>query len=217
MTTTDVPPTSEMRPPMEPPTRFERRPPDQTEHHLRFKNWRWWTVALRGVAAIVFGVLALIAPTYAFLSLVILFGIFAIADGVLAFALGATPLVSKGAMYARGVISIAAGVIALVWPQITGLALLFVIAAWAVAAGIVEIVMAIRLRKTIEHEWLLGVEGVLSIVFGVLLFMAPLAGAIVLGLWVGIYALILGGMLVATGLRLRSAEHAPLSATPAAA
>ncbi len=185
------------------------------DRHLRFRNWRWWTVALRGLAAITFGILALVAPATAFLSLVILFGIFAIADGVLAFSLGGSGLVPRGAMYGRGIVSILAGVLALVLPQVTGLILLMLIAGWAIVSGIFEIAMAIRLRHQIEHEWLLGIEGGLSIVFGVMLFLSPLAGAIVLGLWVGIYALILGGMLVATGFRLRASEHA--HAAPAAA
>lgn len=215
MVTTELPPRPEMRPPMEPPPPREARPPIDT--HIRFKNWRWWTVALRGVVAIAFGILALMRPSYAFLSLVILFGIYAIMDGILAFSIGKTPLVSKGAMYTRGVISILAGLIALALPQVTGLVLLLVIAAWAVAAGIVEIYGAIKMRREIDHEWLLGFEGALSIIFGVLLFVAPLAGAIVLGLWVGIYALILGGVLVATGLRMRTAEHTPLATAPVAA
>ena len=77
----------------------------------------------------------------------------------------------------------------------------------SVFAGIMDIVMAVRLRSVIEHEWLLGLEGALSVAFGVLLFLAPLAGAVVLGLWVGAYALIFGGMLVEAGLRLRSYTH----------
>jgi uncharacterized membrane protein HdeD (DUF308 family) len=107
-------------------------------------------------------------------------------------------------MVVRGLISVAAGFVALFWPGITGFVLLLVIGAWAVTSGILEIVMAVRMRKQLEHEWLLGIEGALSIVFGVLLFLSPLAGAIVLGLWVGAYALVIGGMLIGTGFRLRS-------------
>jgi uncharacterized membrane protein HdeD (DUF308 family) len=118
-------------------------------------------------------------------------------------------------MIFRGLVSIAAGVIALVVPKITALVLLIVIAAWAIVAGITEIVMAVQLRKRIEHEWLLAIEGVLSVAFGIILFLAPLVGAIVIGLWIGAYALVLGGMLIASAFRLRSA--APPTATPAAA
>lgn len=176
-----------------------------------YRRWRWWTVALRGVAAIALGVLALFAPGAAFLSLVLLFGIYAIVDGVLALGLAGRGMRDlRGAMIARGVISILAGVVALVWPGVSGLALLYVIALWAVFAGIVEIAMAIKMRKHIEHEWLLGIEGALSIGFGILLILAPLAGAIVLGLWVGAYALVVGGMMVATGFRLRKLEGEPM-------
>src|SRR5262249_23362612 len=104
----------------------------------------------------------------------------------------------------RGLVSIAAGILVMVWPQISAVALLLVIAAWAIISGILEIVMAVRLHKTMPHEWLLGLEGALSILFGGLLILAPLAGAIVLGIWVGAYALVFGGMQVEGGLRLRS-------------
>jgi uncharacterized membrane protein HdeD (DUF308 family) len=185
----------------------------------RTYGWRWWTVALRGIAAILFGLFSLFAPGAAFLSLVLLFGIYAIVDGLLALSLGFRERIyARGAMVVRGLVSVAAGMIALIWPGITGIVLLLVIASWAVASGILEIVIAIRMRKQLQHEWLLGVEGCLSIVFGVLLFLSPLAGAIVLGLWVGAYALVVGGMLVGTGLRLRSylIEHPPAAAAAAA-
>jgi uncharacterized membrane protein HdeD (DUF308 family) len=167
--------------------------------------WRWWTVVLRGVAAILFGLLSLFVPGAAFLSLVLLFGIYAVVDGVLALSLGFREATyPRGAMVVRGFVSIAAGLIALFWPRITALVLLLVIASWAIVSGVLEIAMAVRMRKQLEHEWLLGIEGGISIGFGVLLILAPLAGVIVLGLWVGAYALVIGGMLVGTGLRLRS-------------
>jgi uncharacterized membrane protein HdeD (DUF308 family) len=166
-------------------------------------QWRWWTVVLRGAAAILFGILAVFAPTAAFASLVILFGIYALVDGALVLGMGIRERAyHRGAMIGRGIVSLAAGALALGWPGISSVALLFVIATWAIVAGIFEIVMSIRLR--VPHEWLLRLEGALSIVFGVLLFMAPLAGAVILGLWVGAYALVFGGMLVETGFRLRS-------------
>jgi uncharacterized membrane protein HdeD (DUF308 family) len=174
---------------------------------IRLKRWRWWTVALRGIAAIAFGILSVFAPGITFISLVLLFGVYSIVDGALALALASKPIHSRFPLIARGLVSIVAGVIALVFPAITGFALLMVIALWAIVSGILEIVMAIQLRKEIEGEWLLAVEGVLSIAFGILLVLAPLAGAIVLGLWIGAYALVLGGMLVATAFRLRSYTH----------
>jgi hypothetical protein len=101
----------------------------------------------------------------------------------------------------RGLVSIVAGLIAFLMPGITAFALLVVIAAWAIVAGISEIAMAVRLRKMIEYEWLLGLEGALSIAFGVLLLLSPLAGAIVIGLSIGAYALVLGGMLIVEAFR----------------
>jgi uncharacterized membrane protein HdeD (DUF308 family) len=174
---------------------------------MRLKRWRWWTVALRGIAAILFGILSVFAPGITFVSLVLLFGAYSIVDGALALALASRPIQPRFPLIARGMVSIVAGVLALVLPGITGFALLLVIASWAIVSGVLEIVMAIQLRKEIEGEWLLAVEGVLSVAFGVLLVLAPLAGAIVLGLWIGAYALVLGGMLVATAFRLRSYAH----------
>lgn len=173
----------------------------------RFGTWRWWTLALRGVVAIAFGILALIVPTVAFTSLVILFGAYAIVDGALALVLASRHVQPRGALIAHGLVSIAAGVITLGWPRITGLVLLIVIAVWAIVAGLLEIGWAVQMRKRLEGEWLLALEGVLSIVFGVLLILSPLVGAIVLGLWIGAWALLLGGMEISTALRLRSYVH----------
>ena len=174
---------------------------------MRFTRWRWWTVALRGVVAILFGILAILRPGAAFLSLVLLFGAYAIVDGVLALVLASRRVQPRGALIARGIASIAAGIIAFVWPGITAFALLIVIAAWAIVSGALETVTAIQMRKQLEGEWLLALEGVLSIVFGVLLLLSPLVGAIVLGLWIGAWALVLGGMEISTALRLRSYVH----------
>lgn len=175
------------------------------KHH---PTWRWWAIALRGAAAILFGVLALLVPGVAFVSLVLLFGAYALVDGVLALSVARRSVAhSRGAIVARGIVSIFAGTLTLLWPTISALALLVVIGMWAIAAGLLEIGTAIRLRREIAHEWLLGVEGVLSIAFGVALLISPFAGAIVLGIWVGAYALIVGAMLVATAFKLRSYEH----------
>lgn len=176
-----------------------------------YTSWRWWSIALRGVAAIIFGLVALYAPTTALLWLVIVFGIYALIDGGLALSLAVRGTgISQSAIVLRGLASIVAGVIALAWPGITAFALLVVIALWAIVAGILEISVAIRHRKELQHEWLLGLEGALSIGFGILLLVSPVAGAIALGLWIGIYALVFGVVLVAAGLRLRARlKHAP--------
>jgi uncharacterized membrane protein HdeD (DUF308 family) len=174
---------------------------------MKFKRWRWWTLALRGVAAILFGILSVFAPGLTFVSLVLLFGVYAVVDGVLALTLATRPVGPRLVLVARGLVSIVIGIVTMLVPGITGLALLLVIAAWAIVSGILEIVTAIQLRKQIEGEWLLALEGILSVAFGVLFVLAPLAGAIVIGLWIGAFALVLGGMLVSTALRLRSYVH----------
>jgi uncharacterized membrane protein HdeD (DUF308 family) len=182
----------------------------------RLSAWRWWTVALRGVAAILLGLFSLFLPGVTFVSLVIVFGIYAIVDGVLALTVAArvAEAPGSGSVVARGIASIVAGIIALVWPGITALVLLLVIASWALVSGILEIVTAVRLRKALEHEWLLVVQGILSIAFGVILFIAPAAGAIALGLWVGAYALVLGVLLVMAAFQIRKHQrHLPPTGT----
>jgi uncharacterized membrane protein HdeD (DUF308 family) len=175
-----------------------------------YRVWRWWTIAVRGVAAIVFGILSLAWPAATFVSLVVLFGAYALVDGLLALSMGFRRDSDgvNNALIARGIVSILAGAVALVWPQISAMWLLVVIGAWAIVGGIGEIAVAVRMRKVLEHEWLLGFEGALSIAFGVALLVSPLAGAIVIGLWVGAYALVLGGLLVGGAFRIRSVLQA---------
>jgi uncharacterized membrane protein HdeD (DUF308 family) len=184
-----------------------------------YQGWRWWAIALRGLAAIIFGLLAVFAPGAAFISLVFIFGVYALLDGVLELSF-ATRSASdaRGWVIGRGLISIIAGVVAIARPDMGAIALLYVIAAWAIVSGVLEIASAIRLRKMIRHEWLLALEGVLSIAFGIALIISPLAGAIVIGLWVGAFALVFGGMLIGTAFRLRSylREHPEVTAGPGA-
>ena len=108
------------------------------------------------------------------------------------------------AIVLRGVAGVVFGVMALFWPGLTGLALVLLIAAWSAITGIAEIAAAIRLRKQIQGEWLLGLAGLLSIAFGVLLFIAPAAGAVAIAIWVGAYSIVFGALLIGLGFRLRS-------------
>lgn len=136
---------------------------------LLAKNW--WLVALRGVAAILFGILAAIVPGLTLAVLVMLFGAYALIEGgfnVIAAVRGATGDRSWWALLLEGLVSVAAGVIAFVMPGLTALALVYLIAAWAILTGILEIAAAVRLRKHITGEWWLALTGVLSIAFGVL-------------------------------------------------
>jgi uncharacterized membrane protein HdeD (DUF308 family) len=175
----------------------------EKEASMMLRNWRWWTLALRGLAAVLFGLLSLLVPHVTVLSVVLLFGVYAIVDGVLALTMVRRSK-SRLALVSRGAVSMLAGVLAIGLPGISAFALILVIASWAIASGVVEIVTAIQLPKEVRGEWLLAVEGVLSIVFGGLLFLSPLAGAIVIGLWVGAYALVLGGMFISTAFHVRS-------------
>ena len=175
----------------------------------------WWVVLLRGLAGIAFGVLTLVAPGISLAALVLLFGAYAFADGVLALV---TAVRRHGTgsqwwmMLLEGIAGIAAGIVTLLWPGITALVLLYVIAAWAIVTGAFEITAAIRLRKAITGEWLLALAGIASVAFGVLMIIAPVAGALVVVLWIGAYALVFGAVMFALALRLRAwgASHGAL-------
>jgi len=170
---------------------------------------RWWAVALRGVAAILFGVLALAWPGITVFALVIVFGAYALVDG--AFTLvaafgdrdGDRTRGSRAWLFARGGAGILTGVIAAVWPGITTLALLWVIALWAMVTGVFEIVAAFQLRRELRREWLLILSGALSVLFGVLLIVWPAAGVLTLVVLIGIAAIAVGVTLLMLGLRLR--------------
>src|SRR5947209_7037497 len=139
----------------------------------------WWILALQGLLAILFGVLAFVLPGMTLLTLIFLFGAYALANGVLALvhAFSAPKGYPRfGALIAIGLISIAAGVLAIVWPGITALSLVLVIAAWAIVNGIVEIAMALRLRRVLNHEWMLALAGVVSILLGLVIAFRPAAG-----------------------------------------
>ena len=166
----------------------------------------WWVVLLRGIAGILFGIGTLFAPGISLLVLVLMFGGYALADGILAIV---SAIRGRGedhwwVLLLQGLAGLGAGVVTLLWPGITALALLYVIAAWALVTGGFEVAAAIRLRKVITHEWLLALSGVASIMLGVLLMMAPGPGALALVLWIGAYALVSGTLLVALAFRLRS-------------
>lgn len=166
----------------------------------------WWLVVLRGLLAILFGLTAFFWPGLTWLVLVLMFGVYALVDGAFAMLSG---LVSSKysprwwVFLLEGLVSVAAGVVALVSPGLAGFALILVIAAWAILTGILEIAAAIRLRREISNEWMLGFGGFVSLVFGFLVLFQPLTGGLVITLMIGAYALIFGILLVALGLRLR--------------
>ncbi len=165
----------------------------------------WWKVALRGAAAIVFGVLAFIWPGATILALTLLWGAYALIDGVLslwaAITGGATS--PRWWLAVAGVAGVAAGLATFFWPGVATFALLMVIAAWAIVVGVMEIIGAVRLRKEIEGEWMLALSGILSIVFGVLMVAQPAAGAVGAVWALGAVAIAIGVTFVALALRLR--------------
>jgi uncharacterized membrane protein HdeD (DUF308 family) len=167
----------------------------------------WWAFVVRGVLAILFGVLTFLLPGMTLATLVALFGIYAIAEGAFNFAGGLrrverTP--PRWIVLLAGLASIIAGFIAFLRPGLTALSLLYLIAAWAIARGAIEIVAAIRLRKEIVGEWLFILSGILSVAFGVLVMAFPATGALAVLLWIGSYSLLFGAMLVAIGVKLRN-------------
>src|SRR5207244_2889881 len=152
----------------------------------------WWLLALRGLAAVIFGVLAFAWPGATLITLVWLFGAFALVNGILSLAVAAKAPKGYprfGSLILGGLLGILAGLLAFVMPGITGLGLLILIASWAIVTGILEIIAAIKLRKEISDEWLLVLAGVASFAFGIVLFLQPAAGALVLVWWIGAYAL----------------------------
>jgi uncharacterized membrane protein HdeD (DUF308 family) len=169
----------------------------------------WWLLALRGLAAIVFGILAFVWPGATITALVMLFGAYALVEGALAVAMALTNVVGQRRWWVllEGFTSIAISVITLLWPGVTALALLYLIAAWAIVTGVLEILAAIELRREISNEWLLILSGIASVVFGVLVIVFPGAGALSVLWMIALYAVVFGALLVALSFRVRKLGH----------
>ena len=172
----------------------------------------WWVFLLRGVIAILFGILAMIMPAPTLIALVFLWGAYAIIDGVLALIAafrtkdaGRSPWM----LILIGIVGVLAGIAAFAFPGMTALILLMFIATWAIVIGVLQIVAAIRLRREIENEWLLGLSGLVSVIFGLLMIWRPGAGALAVVWVIGAYAIFFGILLVALSLRLK--KHAPVA------
>lgn len=171
----------------------------------------WWSLVIRGILGIVIGLITFLWPGITLMALVFLFAGYALVDGVVSLAGAAHAAQAHErwvALLIEGLVGIAAAVITVLWPAITALSLVFVIAAWAILSGIAEVVAAVRLRRYISGEWLLVLAGIASIVFGVLVAAVPLAGALVIAIWFGAYALVFGVMMLVLGFRLRTWERA---------
>ncbi len=167
-------------------------------------NWR--ALALRGVCAVSFGIVAFAMPAAAIAAFVILFGAYALADGVLALVSEVRAGQAGGRwspVAAYGVSGVMVGIWAFVAPVWTMIALVALVAAWAVITGALEIAATVRLRRTIRGEWLLGLDGVISLLLGAVLVIAPLAGVVVLTWWIGAFVLVSGLFQLALAFKFR--------------
>ena len=178
----------------------------------------WWLLLLRGIAAVLFGLLAFIWPGLTLVTLVLLYGAFALVDGVIslvaAFTGSAKPIPTWW-LVVVGLLGIAAGIVTFAWPGITAILLVLFIGAWALVHGIFEIIGAIQLRKEIDNEWMLILGGALSVLFGLIVLIAPGAGALGLIWAIASYSIIFGILFIALALRLR--KHSHPAGSPAAA
>jgi uncharacterized membrane protein HdeD (DUF308 family) len=166
----------------------------------------WWVLALRGLVAIVFGLAALFWPGLILAVLIVLFGAYALLDGVLS-VIAAFRSSRQGMrrplLLIEGVIGILFGIFALFWPGLTALALLYIIAFWAILSGIARIIMAIMLRREIENEWSIALSGVLSVILGIVLLLLPGAGLLAYTWLIGLLAVAIGIALIYYAFRVR--------------
>ena len=165
---------------------------------------RWWALALRGVIAVLFGLLTFFIPGVTLISLVLLFGFYAILDGTFDIVSAMKAPGHHWPLLVEGIVGIVAGIVTFMWPGITAMVLLYLIAFWAILTGVLEIVAGIRLREVIANEMLLILMGVISTLFGILIIIFPGAGALAIIIWIGAYAVVFGIILIVLAFRLRS-------------
>ncbi len=167
----------------------------------------WWIMALRGLLAIIFGLVALVAPGIALLAFIYVFAAYAIVDGGIAII---TAIQERDLLYRwgwilfEGILSILVGIIAFANPGVTALVLLYFIAAWAIVTGVMEIVAAFAIREFVSREWVLALAGILSVSFGVILFFFPGTGILSILWLVGIYGIVFGLLFIVRAFQLRS-------------
>ncbi|HQZ81688.1 MAG TPA: HdeD family acid-resistance protein [Pyrinomonadaceae bacterium] len=167
----------------------------------------WWVFLVRGIFALIFGLIAILMPSVAFFSLVLVFGIFALLDGIFTIAAAFFSDVRSEKWWwlvLEGIVGIVVGLFSIFEPAAMGNAWLFLIAIWAIATGVLRAVTAIRLRKLIDGEFWLILSGVFSLIFGILILASPASGAFAIGLIIGAYALIFGIALIGIAIRLKN-------------
>lgn len=178
----------------------------------------WWLFLLRGILGILFGVVALIFPGPTMLSLVLLFSAYTLVDGVAGIISAVRAIRRKeerwGWLIFEGLLNIAVAILAFLWPGMTVLAFVLLVAAWAIVSGALMTAAAFRLNVS-HGRWWLVLGGLLSLAYGALLVATPLIGAIVLTWWMGAYAIAFGVALVILSFKLRSRRHQQINRTVA--
>lgn len=178
----------------------------------------WWAVGLRGLLGIAFGLICLLVPAAAILALILLFSAYMLVDGVLAIVSGIKAARSGerwGLLILEGFVDIAAGVIAFLWPAITTVAFVILIAVWAIISGALMLAAALSLK--LDHgRWWLALGGIASVIFGIVLLIAPVVGAVVLTWWLGAYAIVFGVMLLVLAFQLHGKKEERETKKPAA-
>lgn len=175
-------------------------------------NSRRLLLLVRGIAALIFGLIALFFPGIALLALVYIFGIYALIDGIAAVVIAIQErrtAMHWVALLLEGIAGIIIGILAIVLPGLTALALLFLIAAWSIITGVMEIAAAFILGLNVGREWLLALTGLLSIVFGIILFVHPGSGILAILWLLGIYAIIFGILLIIRAFQNRPRTNPP--------
>lgn len=181
------------------------------ENLIRVMADHWWVPLLRGIAAILFGLMALIWPGLTVYALLLVFGVYAIFDGVMSTVVAFRRKSSDDRWWAwalDGALSILIGLMALFWPEATALAFIIWMAAWGVVAGVFRIIAALRLRHEIEGEWALGLSGLLLVAWGVLLALVPAAGLLSIAWLIGLFALLIGVVMIVLAFRLKGLRTA---------
>jgi uncharacterized membrane protein HdeD (DUF308 family) len=167
----------------------------------------WWAIALRGLVAVLFGIAAFMWPGITLSVLAPLFGAYALINGVFAVIEAFSRDVSRERWWAllfEGVVSIVVGAMILIWPGLTAMRMLFLIAFWAIMTGVFEIITAIRLRHEIRGEWMMALIAILSMAFGLLLLAFPAPGAFSVILMIRAFVFAIGALMIALAFKLRS-------------
>ena len=182
---------------------------------LQYYAKLWWVIALRGLLALIFGICAFFAPIATLAALIIIFGAFTAADGLMALLMAISGKQRESSdrwiLALQGLLGLGVGALTWLSPTITALSLLIYIAAWTLATGVLQIVAAVRLRKEIPNEWWLILTGLVSIAFAFLVLWRPLAGALAVLWLIGSWAIVCGILLLGAALRLRSARPATVT------